>query len=116
MDKVQKPINSECYTPSSEPIRIYNREISWRLQPSRLLYLIIKRYRLFLSWIGSVVGNETMIMGDELGGVLERSGFGYCLSDLHRGTGKNHDTCQSNITGLRGENLIRNSPNTKQEM
>jgi hypothetical protein len=22
MDKVQKPINSECYTPSSEPIRI----------------------------------------------------------------------------------------------
>jgi hypothetical protein len=23
MDKVQKPINSECYTPSSEPIRIY---------------------------------------------------------------------------------------------
>jgi hypothetical protein len=23
MDKVQKPSNSECYTPSSEPIRIY---------------------------------------------------------------------------------------------
>jgi hypothetical protein len=23
MDKVQKPTNSECYTPSSEPIRIY---------------------------------------------------------------------------------------------
>jgi hypothetical protein len=23
MDKVQKPSNSECYTPSSEPFRIY---------------------------------------------------------------------------------------------
>jgi hypothetical protein len=26
MDKVQKPCKSECYTPSSEPFRIYRRE------------------------------------------------------------------------------------------
>jgi hypothetical protein len=24
MDKVQKPTHSECYTPSSEPVRFYN--------------------------------------------------------------------------------------------
>jgi hypothetical protein len=26
MDKAQKPSNSKCYTPSSEPIRIYTKE------------------------------------------------------------------------------------------
>jgi hypothetical protein len=29
MDKVQKPSNPECYTPSSEPIRIYLMKTPW---------------------------------------------------------------------------------------
>jgi hypothetical protein len=31
MDKVQKPTNSECYTPSSEPIRINFLEFSFSI-------------------------------------------------------------------------------------
>jgi hypothetical protein len=50
MDKVQKPINSECYTPSSEPIRIYlkfsfasqeTHDVSI-LKTSRLILLVFR--------------------------------------------------------------------------
>jgi hypothetical protein len=37
MDKVQKPSNSVCYTPSSEPYRIYSSTFllaDWRQQVS----------------------------------------------------------------------------------
>jgi hypothetical protein len=37
MDKVQKPINSECYTPSSEPIRIYGNKPSGNIKYWKIL-------------------------------------------------------------------------------
>jgi hypothetical protein len=32
MDKVQKPSSNECYTPSSEFFRIYERVLRWQLE------------------------------------------------------------------------------------
>jgi hypothetical protein len=45
MDKVQKPSNSECYTPSSEPFRIY-RKVFIGAQPRlRKLELTVPRHQ-----------------------------------------------------------------------
>jgi hypothetical protein len=41
MDKVQKLINSECYTPSSEPIRIY-------LKIKKFLTGVTRRLKMYL--------------------------------------------------------------------
>jgi hypothetical protein len=49
MDKVQKPSNSECLTPSSEPFRIYqNNKLSARLENGRIYnYYVTNVHKIF---------------------------------------------------------------------
>jgi hypothetical protein len=50
MDKVQKPNNSECYTPSSEPFRIYYQ----LLRNGSLLYsqlLVMQMEWMMIEWL-----------------------------------------------------------------
>jgi hypothetical protein len=47
MDEVRKPINSVCYTPSSEPYRIYPQTTLWMKFLSVfffIVYTLLRKY------------------------------------------------------------------------